>query len=226
MEFDEAFQSVLQQNKQDPDNRILKLEYQIPGKYESSMNEFLEKFFANDPFDIKPQDLDVSVTLNGKIKTLKFDRKPSTFLSIFRFLELYRQQLNSVKIDLNTLATCYKKLLASELPEQSISKIKNQILASILSAGRIIKKWNPQMEYLYRFTLTNINLVIAESEATYGLGKGFANLRKMHSEGYLNLTLHPYYGNLVSFCIICIAYSSKLRTITSEYKNQTKIILG
>jgi hypothetical protein len=224
MEFDEAFKSVLLQNKQSPDNRILRLDCQIPSKYESSMNEFLEKFFADDPFDIKPQDLDVSVTLNGKIKTLRFDRRPSTFLSIFRFLELYRQQLKSVRQDLNTLATCYKKLLASELPEETTSKIKNQILASILSAGRIIKKWTPQMEYLYRVTFTNINSVIAESEAANGKGKGFVNLRKTHSEGYLNLTLHPYYGNMVNFCIICIAYTSKFKTITSKYSEQTKTI--
>lgn len=225
MEFEEAFQSVLILNKQDPENRILRLECKIPSKYETNMNEFLEKFFSNDPFDIRPEDLDVTVTLNGKIRSLKSNRRPSTFLSIFRFLELYRIQLNSLKTDINTLANCYKKFLASELPDSIISVTRNQVLANILSAGRMIKRWNPQMEYLYRFTLNNINLIITESEAANGPGKGFINLRKIISEAYLNLTLQPYYRNLVNFCIICIAYTSKLNLQTIEFEKQTERLI-
>lgn len=226
MEFDDAFKKILLENKEFPENRILRLEHRIPDKYETLMNEFLEKFFANDPFDIKPEDLDVTITLNGKIRTLKFDRKPSTFLSIFRFLELYRQQMNSMNSDLQTLGSFYKSFLNSKLPEESTAKIKSQILASILSAGKIIKKCKPQLEYLYRITIGSINSQIAEAEAANGKGNGFVNLRKVHSEGYLKLTFHPYYGNMVNFCIICIAHTSKLKAITKEYHNQTKRILN
>jgi hypothetical protein len=226
MEFDDVFKAILLENKDFPENRILRLEHRIPIKYETSMNEFLEKFFANDPFDIKPEDLDVTITLNGKIRTLKFDRKPSTFLSIFRFLELYRQQMNSMNSDLQTLGSFYKSILNSKLPEESTSKIKSQILASLLLAGKIIKKCKSQMEYLYRITIGSINSQIAESEAANGKGNGFVNLRKVHSESYLKLTFHPYYGNMVNFCIICIAHTSKLRAMTKEYHNQTKRILN
>lgn len=222
MDFDDLFKNLLEKNKDAHDSRILKLEFPIPAKYESNMDEFLEKFFSNDPFEIKPQDLETFITPGGNIKKLKFDRRPSTFLSILRFLELYRQQLKSIKSDLSKLATCYKKFEDNDLLDPFNSGLKNQIFTQLLSAGRIIKKWSPQLESLYKLTIVNINLSITEAESTNGRTKAFVNLRKVHSEGYLNVTFHPYYENMVNFCIMCLAFSSKLKALTIEYTNKAK----
>ncbi len=224
MEFELLFKTLLEKNKDAHDSRILKLEFSIPPKYESNVDEFLGSFFVNDPFEIKPQDLETFITPNGNIKKLKFDRRPSTFLSILRFLELYRQQLKSIKSDLSKLATTYKKFEENDLLDPVNSGLKNQILTQILSAGRILKKWSPQLENLYKLTITNINLSITETETTNGRGKGFVNLRKVHSEGYLNVTFHPYYENMINFCIMCLAFSSKLKVLTIEYINKANEI--
>ena len=226
MEFDEIFKHLLDVNKDAPDSRILKLECPIPQKYETAMNEFLEKFFVNDPFEIKPQDLETFITPTGKIKKLKFDRRPSTFLSILRFLELYRQQLKKIQGNLSILASCYKKFESNDLFDPVNSVLKNEIFSHLLSAGRLLKKWNPQVEQLYKITLTNINLAITESEAINGRGKGFVNIRKIHSEGYLNLTFHPYYVNMINFCIMCIAFSAKFETMTVDYNSKAKVALN
>ncbi|MBP9889488.1 MAG: hypothetical protein KBF93_24540 [Leptospiraceae bacterium] len=226
MEFDDIFKSLLLNNKDNPDN-ILKLEQPIPLKYESNMNEFLEKFFMGDPFDIKPQDLELVQMGNSKVKKLKFDRRPSTYLSLLRFFELYRQLFKSMSSDLNELASCYKKFLTNETTDPKITELKKQILAEVFSAGRVLKNWSPQLEQFYKKTIHTINNSFNEPEdSSESNKKGFINLRKVYSESYLNLTFKPYYENMVNFCIVCIAYSSKLKRITLEYSSQTKTILG
>lgn len=226
MEFDEIFKALLLENKESPDNNVLKLEIPIPVKYETSMNEFLEKFFIGDPFDIKSQDLELVQMGNAKVKKLKFDRRPSTYLSLLRFFELYRQLFKSMSSDLNELANCYKQFLTNENPDPKVAELKKQILAEVFSAGRLLKNWSPQLEQFYKKTIHTINNSFSELEGTDGNKKGSINLRKVYSESYLNLTFKPYYENMVNFCIICIAYSSKLKKITNEYSTQTKAILG
>lgn len=225
MEFDDTFKSLLLENKENPENNILKLEIPIPAKYESSMNEFLEKFFMGDPFDIKPQDLELVQMGNTKVKKLKFDRRPSTYLSLLRFFELYRQLFKSMSSDLNELANCYKNFLTNETTDPKIAELKKQILAEVFSAGRLLKNWSPQLEQFYKKTIHTINNSFNESDGDDNK-KGFINLRKVYSESYLNLTFKPYYENMVNFCIVCIAYSSKLKRITNEYTTQTKAILS
>ncbi len=220
MDFDEKFKILLAQSRGSADDRVLKLEYSIPSKYESSMNEFLEKFFLNDPFDIKPQDLELVITGSGKIKRLRFDRRPSTYLSILRFFEFYRQRLKSISGDLNHLANFYKESLVDNTNNPQVDGIKKQILAEVFSAGRLLKRWSPQLEQFYRKTIQVINNDFSESEAVNGKSKGFINLRKVYPEGYLNATFGPHYESMVNFCIVCIAYSSKLRTITNEYSRK------
>jgi hypothetical protein len=220
MDFDEKFKALLSESKHADDTRVLKLEYSIPIKYESSMNEFLEKFFLNDPFDIKPQDLELVVTGTGRIKRLRFDRRPSTYLSLLRFFEFYRQRLKSISSDLNILANFYKDSLANNENDPHIAGIKKQILAEVFSAGRLLKRWTPQLEQFYKKTIKVINDSFSESEATNGKSKGFINLRKVYPEGYLNVTFGPHYESMVNFCIVCIAYSSKLRATTNEYNRK------
>ncbi|HMV44482.1 MAG TPA: hypothetical protein PK079_16345 [Leptospiraceae bacterium] len=218
MEFDEHFKHILQLYQDSPDIRILKLEYPIPNKYETAQEEFLEKFFQNNPFEIFPNDLETFTIQNAKIKRLKFDRRPSTFIGILRFIELYRQQFNSIKKNLSLLARRYKTFEKNDLLDPENSVLKNEIFTQILAAGRVLKKWTPQVELLYKNTLVNINTNLAESELVNGKGKGFVNLRKIHNEGYLNQTFHPYYQNLLNFCIMCIAFATKLEENTKKWK--------
>lgn len=220
MEFDDKFKELLTQNKEVQDSRILKLDCPIPQKYETAMDQFLEKFFGSDPFDIKSQDLETLVTPNGKIKKLKFDRSPSTFLSLLRFLELYRQQFKSIKSDLSILANFYKRFESNELTDTLHTGIKDQIFTNMQSAGKLLNKWKPQVEQLFQLAVANINFIFSESESTLGAGKGFVNLRKVYSEGYLNLTFKPYYENTVNFCIMCMAFSANLKTSTAQFSKQ------
>ncbi len=226
MEFDEIFKTLLLENKQNPDTNVLKLETPIPANYEASMDNFLENFFAGDPFDIKPDDLEVVFMGSIKVKKLKANRRPSTYLSILRFFELYRQLFKSINSDLNRLAACYRGFLTQESADPKFADMKNKILAEVFSAGRILKKWTPQLDIMYRKTILAINNSFSDPEAASGNKKGYINLRKVYSESYLNLTFKPQYEELVNFCIICIAYSSKLKKTTVEYSAQAKTILG
>ena len=63
MEFELLFKTLLEKNKDAHDSRILKLEFSIPPKYESNVDEFLGSFFVNDPFEIKPQDLETFIQM-------------------------------------------------------------------------------------------------------------------------------------------------------------------
>ncbi|MBK8397076.1 MAG: hypothetical protein IPL26_17820 [Leptospiraceae bacterium] len=226
MEFDETFKALLLQNKENPETNILKLETPIPESYEDSMETFLEKFFVGDPFDIKPEDLEVVLMGSVKVKKLKSNRRPSTFLSILRFIELYRQLFKSINSDLNRLASCYRGILTKDSNDPKLTELKNKVLAEVFSAGRILKKWNPQLDQFYRKTILAMNNSLVDTDSTNGNKKGVINLRKTYSESYLNLTFKPHYEDLINFCIICIAYSSKLKKITTEYTAQAKIVLG
>ncbi|HNO25261.1 MAG TPA: hypothetical protein PKK94_19940, partial [Leptospiraceae bacterium] len=95
-DFDAAF-DVIVAKSQDRTLRMLKLDMQIPEEYERDMKGFLSKYFQNDPFDIRIEDFE-EIILDGKrIQRIKSERRPVSYLSLFRFLELFRQLLEEIK---------------------------------------------------------------------------------------------------------------------------------
>lgn len=223
MTFENYFTLIL---KTKTEARILKLEQPIPENYITSMNEFLKMFFEDDPFEIKPNDLETYFTPTGKIKRLKFDRKPSTYLSIFRFLELYRQQLSSIKHDVNKLAGFYKKIGLSGSNEKELIELREKILTQLLSNGRLLMKWYPIAELLYKNLIQHLNSSLEESESNSGKGKGFINLRKIHSDSFLKNTFYPHYDSLTNFCVFCLAYSAKSKTAVDEFSQSLIHLIG
>jgi hypothetical protein len=219
MQFEDYFSYILNTNKTANDNRILKLEHFFPLDFEKKQDYFLELFFSNDPFEIKHADLETFLTASGRIKKLKEDRKPSTFLSLFRFLELYRQQFQSQRNDLGTLAGIYKAFENKQIEENS--DLKGKILNHLLSARRLYEKWYPQSEQFFKILIQTINQNLVESESIYGKGNGFVNLRKVQSESYMVATFHPYFESLVKFCIMCIAHTVKLKSETKLIQEET-----
>jgi hypothetical protein len=216
MNFEDYFSLLLGQAKNNTENRILKLEMQIPEEIIQKQNEFLKDFFSEDPFEIRPQDLETYIAPSGKIKQLKIDRRPSTYLSLFRFLELFRQQFQSIQNDVGALALCYKALDENQL--QSQINLRQKVLTQVLAGGRILKKWQPIQDEFFQKLIKNINESLLQATQLSGKDKAFVNLRKPLSENYLSSNFYPVYESMMNFIIMCLAFTSKL-------KSETKVLL-
>jgi hypothetical protein len=206
LEFDTYFGSLIEKT-QDRNLRMIKLERPIPEVYEKDMDKFLQKFFEKDPFEFKPDDLE-EVMMNGKvIKQIKVDRRPVTYLSLLRFLELHRQRLSDIKQDISALADVIKEEKASF---QISDSIKSSALNEALAAGRIYKNIHSLTLNLYLKLVRQINSELEEAKHTQGRD-AFINLRKMNSESFLRTSFHPYYEKLFMNSMFMMAVSKKIR---------------
>jgi len=206
-EFDAHFSSLIEKSK-DRSLRIIKLEKSIPEVYEKDIELFLKKFFEKDPFEFKPEDLE-DVMVNGKVvKQVKLDRRPSTYLSLFRFLELYRQQLFSIKEDISALSQIIKKEKASYKIQDSL---KSSALNEALSAGRIYKNIHGLVQNLCIKLIRQINEELHEALSTQGKD-AFINLRKVISEVYIKSYFNPEYDKLFVNSMFMLAVSKKIRS--------------
>lgn len=218
MVYEDYLTSIFLLFKNSTDKRVFKLDRPFPNQYETKQNEFLETFFKEDPFEIKPADLDTLLTNRGKIKKLKSDRKPVTYYALFRFLELYRTEFLKQKQEMAILATIFKAFEEKKFQENDV--LKEKVLNQLLAANRIYTKWQPQTETLFKLVIQNINFSLQESESINGKEKAFVNLRKVLSENFLTTTFHPYYNDLCEFCIYCIAHTVRLRADTKSLQEQ------
>lgn len=206
LEFDEHFQSLVEKAK-DRNLRLIKLEKTIPEIYEKEMEYFLKKFFENDPFEFKPDDLE-EVFVNGKaIKQIKSDRRPTTYLSLFRFLELNRQKLAEIKQDISSLAEIIKEEKANYASNE---QFLTAALNDALSAGRIYKNIYHLTSGLYIKLIKQINQELQEAKNTQG-SDAYLNLRKANSEVSLRSMFYPYYEKLFSNSMFLLAVSQKIR---------------
>ncbi len=206
LEFDEHFQALIEKAK-DRNLRIIKLEKSIPEIYEKEMELFLKKFFENDPFELKNEDLE-EIFVNGKnIKQIKQDRRPSTYWSLFRFLELHRQKLSDIKQDISHLAEVIKEEKANYSTNE---KLLTSALNDALSAGRIYKNIYQLTSGLYIKLVKQVNLELQETKNTQG-SDAYLNLRKANSETNLRGLFYPYYEKLFSNSMFLIAVSQKIR---------------
>lgn len=206
-EFDAHLYSLVEKAK-DRNLRMIKLEILIPEVYEKDMDKFLQKFFEPDPFEFKTDDLE-EVMLNGKvIKQIKVDRRPVTYLSLLRFLELHRQKLLAIKQDISALADVIKEEKASY---QITDTLKSSALNEALSAGRIYKSIHGLTQNLYIKLIQQINDELEDAKNNQGKD-AFINLRKMNSEASLRASFHPYYEKLFMNSMFMLAVSKKIRS--------------
>lgn len=200
-DFDNYFKNVLLR-AYDKDSRILKLDQYIPEYYEKDMRGFSQKFFSENPFEISNEDLE-EFYIDGKMfKRIRFDRRPSTYLSLFRLTELYRQELEIIRSDIADLAKVFK--------EDWNGGENDTILKETLSAGRIYQKLSSIAQNFHSALIRNINLSLRETKISMG-SDGFLNLRKVNGDAYISSILNPFYTGMINNSLFLIAISKKIR---------------
>ncbi|MCB1142782.1 MAG: hypothetical protein H7A24_03905 [Leptospiraceae bacterium] len=205
-DFDRYFRAILEKAT-DRESRIIKLEFLIPQEYERDMKGFSSTFFSNNPFELTVGDLD-EVSIEGRlIKRIRPDRKPSTFLSLFRLTEMYRQFLEDIHGDIKILAGHYKQYRVDQ-PEKEL--IKELILKETLSAGRVYQKLSLVSQNFHTKLVHLVNDSLAEAKSAVG-PEGFINLRKFNGESFLGSVLNPEYKSMISNSLFLIAISKKIR---------------
>ncbi|MDX1960478.1 MAG: hypothetical protein SFU98_18050 [Leptospiraceae bacterium] len=205
--FNTKFQLILDRAELDKTSRILKMDMKIPEFYEKNMEAFLEKFFSKNPFELRKEDLE-DYTLDRKVlKRLRFDRRPASYLSLFRFIEMYRQGLNIIKQNISVLASIYKYKEPRDIFEEQQKEI---LLNELLSAGRVFKKLQSLNVSFYATFIKHLNDSYLESTKLLG-EDGFINIKKLNGDTFLATTFYPYYDQMITNSIFLETLSIRLR---------------
>lgn len=136
-DFDLHLEYLIQQDHP----RIMNLERRVPPAY--PWERLLEKHFGNPPFDLTREDLDVVIESGKKVFRIQETRKPTTFLSLFRFLELFRRSLRQLEDNLAKIESQYDR----------VSKTKHENTGL---RGLLRKQWTTEM-------IENKHEIIAQS---------------------------------------------------------------
>lgn len=199
-DFDAYFRNILVK-AYDKDIRILKLENPIPEPYEKDLKSFSQKFFFENPFEITTEDLE-EFYIEGKLfKRIRIDRRPSTYLSLFRLTELYRSELENIRGDIADLAKLFK--------EDKPSIDKDLVLKETLSAGRVYQKLSVLAQNFHTALIRNVNHSLKEIKIAMG-SDGFLNLRKVNGDAFISSILNPYYNGMLNNSLFLIAISKKI----------------
>lgn len=199
-DFDAYFRNLLVK-AYDKDSRMLKLEVPIPEAYERDMKAFSQKFFSENPFELTGEDLE-EFLIEGKLfKRIRIDRKPSTYLSLFRLVEMYRQELENIRTDIADLARVFK---------EDIGVDNDLALKETLSAGRVYQKLSSLAQNFHTRLIRSINQSLKETKIAMG-ADGFLNLRKANGDSYISSILNPDYTSMLNNSLFLIAISKKIR---------------
>ena len=203
LQFDfDAYFRMLLTKAYEKELRILKLEYQIPDSYEKDMKTFSQKFFHENPFEIVNEDLEDFLIEGKSFKRIRYDRRPSTYLSLFRLTEMYRQELESIRSDIAELAKVFK---------EGVGGIEmDEVLRETLSAGRVYQKLSSLAQNFHSALIRNINISLREMKISMG-ADGFLNLRKVNGDAYISSILNPYYTSMINNSLFLIAIAKKIR---------------
>jgi hypothetical protein len=136
-DFDLHLEYLIQQDHP----RIMNLEKRIPPNYPWAL--LLEKHFGNPPFELTRDDLEVVIESGKKAFRIQETRKPTTFHSLFRFLELFRRSLRQLEDNLAKIETQYDR----------VSKTKHENTGL---RGLLRKQWTTEM-------IENKHEIIAQS---------------------------------------------------------------
>jgi hypothetical protein len=199
-DFDAYFRNLLAK-AYDRDSRMLKLDVPIPEAYERDMKSFSQKFFSENPFELTGDDLE-EFLIEGKLfKRIRMDRRPSTYLSLFRLVEMYRQELENIRTDIADLARVFK---------EDIGVDNDLALKETLSAGRVYQKLSSLAQNFHTRLIRSINQSLKEMKIAMG-SDGFLNLRKANGDSYISSILNPDYTSMLNNSLFLIAISKKIR---------------
>jgi hypothetical protein len=205
--FNTEFQKLIEKSK-DVQARMIKLEFEIPEYYTVHMDEFLDTFFKDNPFELKAEDME-DIYVQGKIiKKIRMDRRPISYLSIFRFLVLCKTLTDSLKDSINALIPYFKKDI--ENPKLKDLQIKHsKTFHDIETAGRFYQKFHPAIQKLYIKLVSHINTSIMEAKSNQG-EEGFLNLRKINGADFLAANFDPEYKLLLNNLTFLIAIAKEI----------------
>ncbi len=199
-DFDAYFRNLLVK-AYDRDSRMLKLDVPIPEAYERDMKSFSQKFFSENPFELTGEDLE-EFLIEGKLfKRIRIDRRPSTYLSLFRLVEMYRQELENIRTDIADLARVFK---------EDIGIDNDLVLKETLSAGRVYQKLSSLAQNFHTRLIRSINQSLKETKIAMG-SDGYLNLRKANGDSYISSILNPDYTSMLNNSLFLIAISKKIR---------------
>ena len=154
-DFDAYFRNLLVK-AYDKESRMLKLDFTIPEHYERDMKSFSQKFFSENPFELTGEDLE-EFTVEGKLlKRIRLDRRPSTYLSLFRLVEMYRQELESIRVDIADLAKIFK--------EDWLGGNNDLALKETLSAGRVYQRLISLAQNFHAKLIRNVNQSLRDTK--------------------------------------------------------------
>ncbi len=200
-DFDAYFRNLLVK-AYDKESRMLKLDVSIPEQYERDMKSFSQKFFSENPFELTGEDLE-EFTIEGKLlKRIRLDRRPSTYLSLFRLVELYRQELESIRVDIADLAKVFK--------EDRAGADNDLVLKETLSAGRVYQRLTSLAQNFHSKLIRVVNQSLKETKIAMG-SDGFLNLRKVNGDSYISSILNPDYTSMLNNSLFLIAISKRIR---------------
>jgi len=121
--FMEHFAALVETYKNEAENHNILLEMPIP--FSLPHGRFLEYFFSDIPFTIVEDDFSPIIdTDNQKKLVLKDERKPRTLISIFRFQEYYRQEINMLESNIKLIKSKYNVIHEKD----QLRNILNQVL--------------------------------------------------------------------------------------------------
>ena len=104
IEFDIHLRRILNINHP----RIMNLELKIPPEY--PWEELLQKHFAQPPFELTREDYETIIVGKTKLLKIRETRKHTTFFSLLRFLEFFRNRLEMLELNLSRIENQHEKL--------------------------------------------------------------------------------------------------------------------
>ncbi len=200
-DFDVYFKNLLVK-AYDRESRMLKLNVSIPEQYERDMKSFSQKFFSENPFELVGEDLEEFFIEGKLLKRIRLDRRPSTYLSLFRLVEMYRQELESIRVDISDLAKVFK--------EDRAGTDNDLALKETLSAGRVYQRLTSLAQNFHAKLIRNVNQSLKETKIAMG-SDGFLNLRKINGDSYISSILNPDYTSMLNNSLFLIAISKRIR---------------
>jgi len=200
-DFDAYFRNLLVK-AYDRESRMLKLDVTIPEQYERDMKSFSQKFFSENPFELTGEDLEEFVVEGKLLKRIRLDRRPSTYLSLFRLVEMYRQELENIRVDISDLAKVFK--------EDWPGGDNEFALKETLSAGRVYQRLTSLAQNFHAKLIRNVNQSLRETKIAMG-SDGFLNLRKVNGDSYISSILNPDYTSMLNNSLFLIAISKRIR---------------
>ncbi len=216
IDFDLHLEYLIQQNNP----RIMNLERRIPNNY--PWQRLLEKHFSNPPFELTRDDCEVVLEAGKKVYRLQETRKPTTFHSLFRFLEFFRANTESLTENLNRIEQHYDRVhktkhentgLRGLLRKQWTSEMidnKHEIIAQALQKDTNVDSVLGKLEQLlaenlpvtsrWQYLLAPFAQEVIQY-VNHNLREGAFNLRMYYPVRTMEDKFKPHYSNAMRYAV-------------------------